>query len=182
MKCGLVVGHRWGDKGAENKTLGLTEFDFNYQLAAKIYDGVKAKGVEIAIIFRDGLYSQLPTKIKLFNPDFIVSMHCNAFNGKVVGCETLYYYADDVAKQMAQIIQDDICLSMPQKDRGIIPTRSEDRGGLLLRECTPSIIVEPFFIDNTKEVKYFLEHIHILEECYIESIIAMAKLIQGIEK
>ena len=156
MKCCLVVGHRWDDKGAENRTLGLTEFDFNYQLAAKIYDAAKdKKDLKVVIVYRDGSYSKLPAKIELFKPNFVVSMHCNAFNGSTTGCETLYYKDNDIAKQMAQIMQSEICETLPQKDRGIKPKRSEDRGGLLLKESpAPAIIVEPFFIDNTKE-KFF---------------------------
>ena len=142
MKTALIVGHKPHSPGA--CAPDICEYEFNEDLAYMISRNVE----DCSIVYRD-TYSGLPNKVNSINPDIILSLHCNAFNKKVSGTETLYYHKSFTGKIIAQEIQDVIVNILDLPDRGIKPKTTEDRGGYLLRYTrAPCIILEPFFIDN----------------------------------
>ena len=144
--CALVIGHKKSSPGAVNENAGLTEFDFNDYLAIRIEK--KVKKMRVQRIYRR-TYKELPDDINTLNPDFIVSLHCNAFNGRASGTEALYYHKSEKGKKMAEILLNHLVEHLKLPDRGIKPKTAEDRGGLLLRYTkAPCLIAEPFFIDN----------------------------------
>ncbi len=144
--CVLVIGHKAESPGKRNTNSNITEFDFNNDLARRIDQNVT--GVRIIRVYRR-TYILLPEDINTLNPDFIVSLHCNAFDGTVSGSETLYHHASEKGKLAAEIMQANIVRFLQLRDRGIKPKTSEDRGGYLLKYTNaPCIIVEPFFIDK----------------------------------
>ena len=148
--CALVVGHTRGSQGAVNKSTGLTEFDFNNGMAVRVK--LKSEAVKIEIVYRD-TYKGLPSKINSTNPDFIVSLHCNAFNEKASGTEVLYYHKSSAGRRMADIFGGNLIDFLGLQNRGSKSKTSEDRGGYLLRYTNaPCIIVEPFFIDNDHDL------------------------------
>ena len=150
MKCALVVGHRENSPGAENKRLGITEFGFNKELAERV---VELCRVDVEIVYRDR-YKDLPEKVNAINPNFIVSLHCNAFNTVASGTETLYYHRSVASSRLGWIVQKKLVDALDLPDRGLKPKRSEDRGGFLLRYTNaPCVIAEPFFIDNISDVR-----------------------------
>jgi len=164
MRVAVIIGHNNKDEGARNKNFEASEFSFNEKLAKNIQlnyhslvdfsqeINLKIDQAEIEIVYRETNYSELPRQINELNPDLIVSLHCNAFNEEVNGCEMLYYHKSEAGKKVAQIFQNEIVNLFENKDRGIKPKTSEDRGGYLLRYTNaPCIIAEPFFIDNDEE-------------------------------
>jgi N-acetylmuramoyl-L-alanine amidase len=97
MRVGLIVGHKKDAPGACNKTHKICEYEFNDQLACDIYDRIKVRSdtnIEVKII-RRRTYKQLPSDVNAYEPDFCISLHCNAFNGKWNGSEVLYYHTSD---------------------------------------------------------------------------------------
>jgi len=148
MKIALVIGHSQSSKGAANRASDIQEFDYNEHLASLIRTISK---VDIKVVYRD-TYKYLPDKINLLNPDYVVSLHCNAYNEKASGTECLYYHNSKKGKKLATLLQKAMLQALSLKDRGIKPKTSEDRGGYLLRYTTaPCVILEPFFIDNNKD-------------------------------
>ena len=148
--CALVIGHKSASPGASNLASGLTEFYFNEQLAIDIEAAVS--NVTIQRIYRR-TYQTLPTDINEFNPDFIISLHCNAFNKEASGTEVLYYHKSEKGKAMSAILQQKIVAALALPDRGIKSRTVEDRGGYLLKQTlAPCIISEPFFIDNDSDL------------------------------
>ncbi len=182
MRICLVVGHSRKNKGAKNEKHDVNEFDFNNGIAAKIYDDLKAKSdLDVKIIFRDGRYSELPTKVNMYKPDFIVSLHCNAFNKRTQGSEVLYHHKSVRSKEIARLLQEQF-VSIPIRDRGIKAKSSEDRGGLLLRETdAPCVIAEPFFIDSPAELEFIMERTDKLIDAYVNGIMASANYLEGLE-
>jgi len=81
IKCALIIGHKQSSRGAYNETYEISEFDFNEELAKQIENSLKIsdKNIEITRIYRR-TYSSLPSDVNELNPDFIISLHCNAFN------------------------------------------------------------------------------------------------------
>ena len=150
MKIALVIGHKANSPGACNTNKGICEFPFNEQLIKNLAARVANKH-EIDIVYRD-TYQGLPAKINALNPKFIVSFHCNAFNTKATGTETLYYHKSSKGAEMAKIFQKNMIDALHLTDRGIIPRSTEDRGGYLLRYTNaPCVLIEPFFIDNDSD-------------------------------
>ena len=94
--CALVIGHKKQSPGAVNVKAGITEFDFNEDLAMRIEK--KLKSTQIQRVYRR-TYKQLPDDINALNPDFIISLHCNAYNTEVSGTEVLYYHKSEKGKR-----------------------------------------------------------------------------------
>jgi N-acetylmuramoyl-L-alanine amidase len=149
MHCLLVVGHTATSPGARNPTTGVTEFQFNERLAGDID---RAAQLRTTVVYRRSL-RDLPMALNTLLPDFIVSLHCNAFNTRASGTEVLYYHKSQQGLLLAGRLQNAIVPVLDLKNRGVKPRTSEDRGGYLLRYTrTPCVIVEPFFIDNTGDL------------------------------
>lgn len=152
--CAVVVGHRESARGATSSDDNVTEFDFNSAVAAEIKKRVKKARVEV--VFRENStsgYSKLPAKLNRLKPHFIVSLHCNAFNGSATGTETLYYHTSSGGKKLATIVQRHLLDALELSDRKIKPKHESDRGGSLLKLTNaPCVIAEPFFIDNDSDL------------------------------
>lgn len=155
-KCALVVGHKPTSPGACNQTYRICEYEFNdnliEQVRTSLVDAIDPDGgIEIEVVYRNK-YKELPAKINKLNPDFVVSFHCNAFNKKASGTETLYYHTSNKGEKIAQIFQNNMVQALGLPNRGIKPKGSEERGGYLLRYTNaPAVLIEPIFIDNDKD-------------------------------
>ncbi|MFQ5881400.1 MAG: N-acetylmuramoyl-L-alanine amidase [Candidatus Methylomirabilales bacterium] len=166
--CALVIGHKKRSPGAVNARVNLTEFDFNEDLALRIEK--KVQKVDIQRIYRR-TYKELPDDINALNPDFIVSLHCNAFNERVSGTEVLYYYKSERSKKMADIVLKHLVEHLKLPNRGIKPRTAEDRGGYLLRYTkAPCVIAEPFFIDNNDDLDKAQENLDGIAAAYANAI------------
>lgn len=173
-KCALVIGHKKSSPGASNE-MGLTEFAFNEKLAMEIEDEVN--DVVTQRIYRR-TYNTLPSDINEFNPDFIISLHCNAFNKTASGTEVLYYHRSTKGKLMAEILNEKLLEALGLNNRGIKPKSAEDRGGYLLKSTVaPCVIAEPFFIDNNSDLKIVIDKRDALIKAYATSIESIANSI-----
>ena len=171
-KCALVIGHKKTSPGASNKNSGITEFDFNEKLAIAVEKEVA--GVEVQRVYRR-TYDSLPGDINELAPDFIISLHCNAFNRSASGTEVLYYHRSSKGKQVSQILLENLVDALGLKNRGIKPIDAEDRGGTLLKKTlAPCVISEPFFIDNDNDLKIAEDNMSGLINAYARSIEAIA--------
>ncbi|MDL1985814.1 MAG: N-acetylmuramoyl-L-alanine amidase [Deltaproteobacteria bacterium] len=116
-------------------------------------------------------YKDLPDDINALNPNFIISLHCNAFNTQVAGTEVLYYHKSENGKKMAEILLKYLLEHLKLPDRGIKSRMSEDRGGYLLRYTqAPCLIAEPFFIDNNSDLARAQEDLDGLAAAYAAAI------------
>lgn len=137
---------------------------------SELYDVKKYDCIEVIVIERE-TYKNLPKKVNDLNLDFAISLHCNAFNTKATGTETLYYHSSKNGKVLAEIFQKNIVNCLNLKNRGIKAKFSEDRGGYLLRyTAMPVIILEPFFIDNDDDLIQSLKKSSDFIETIIKSI------------
>lgn len=172
-KCALVIGHKKSSPGASNNSSGLTEFVFNDKLALDIEEEIS--GVQVQRVYRR-TYNSLPGDINELNPDFIVSLHCNAFDGSASGTEVLYYHRSTKGKLIAGILNEQLVQALDLKNRGLKPKTAEDRGGYLLKNTiAPCVIAEPFFIDNNEDLKTAIDKRDLLVKAYTNGIEAIAK-------
>ncbi len=173
--CALVIGHKKNSPGAVNINSDVTEFDFNEDLALRIEK--KVNHTEIQKVYRK-TYKELPDDINAIDPDFVVSLHCNAFNTKASGTEVLYYHKSEMGNKMAENILNHLVEYLKLPDRGVKPKSAEDRGGYLLRYTkAPCVIAEPFFIDNDNDLARAQEGIEGLAEAYAKAIEAVSQII-----
>jgi len=162
-KCALVVGHKPGSPGACNETQGICEFELNNELVDLIMSRLSSSvepdgGIELVKVLRN-TYRGLPSDINELNPDFVVSFHCNAFNKRASGTETLYYHKSVKGKKIADIFQSNMRYILELPDRGTKGIDVEDRGGHLLKYTNaPCVLVEPFFIDNDKDFNKYVSN------------------------
>ncbi len=175
--CLLVIGHMKSSPGAVNTNSDVTEFDFNENLAFRIEK--KVNQTDIQKVYRK-TYKELPDDINAIAPDFVVSLHCNAFNTKASGTEVLYYHKSEIGKKMAEKFLNYLVEHLKLPDRGIKPKSAENRGGYLLRYTkAPCIIAEPFFIDNDSDLSKAQENIDGLAEAYAKAIESVSKIIDS---
>ena len=173
--CALVIGHKKSSPGAVNERAGLTEFDFNEDLAIRIEK--KVKKTEVQRIYRR-TYKELPDDINALEPDFVISLHCNAFNGKASGTEVLYYHKSENGKKMAEILVNHLVGHLKLPNRGAKPKTVEDRGGPLLRSTkAPCLIAEPFFIDNNSDLARAQEDLDGLAAVYAAAIDEISRIV-----
>ena len=173
--CALVIGHKKSSPGASNDKTGLNEFDFNEKLAILIEK--KAQKTQIQRIYRR-TYQELPNDINVLDPHFVVSLHCNAYDGRASGTEVLYYHRSEVGKRIAEILQRRLHDVLGLRDREIREKTTEDRGGYLLRYTkAPCVIAEPFFIDNDEDLAKAQENLEGLAGAYASAIDEIAQVI-----
>jgi N-acetylmuramoyl-L-alanine amidase len=166
--CVLVIGHKKRSPGAINEDSNLTEFDFNDDLARRIE--VKVLNADIQRVFRR-TYKSLPDDVDELAPNFIVSLHCNAFNKQASGTEVLYYHRSKKGKKIAEILLRHLVDHLQLPNRGIKPRTVEDRGGYLLKHTNaPCVIAEPFFIDNDGDLARTQENLDGLAAAYAAAI------------
>jgi N-acetylmuramoyl-L-alanine amidase len=173
--CALVIGHKKSSFGASNDETGLNEFDFNDDLAIRIEK--KAQKTRIQRIYRR-TYRELPDDINALDPHFVLSLHCNAYNGQTSGTEVLYYHKSKVGESIAKILQRHLLDFLGLRDRGIKEKTAEDRGGYLLRYTkAPCVIAEPFFIDNDQDLAKAQENLEGLAGVCARAIDEMAQVV-----
>ena len=173
--CALVIGHKKMSPGAKNETSNISEFDFNDELARQIEQ--KVTGINIQRVYRR-TYNRLMHDINELYPDFIISLHCNAFDTTASGTEILYYHRSEKGRMMAEILLRHLVDHLQLPDRGIKPKSAENRGGPLLRYThAPCVIAEPFFIDNDNNLAKAHQNVAGLAEAYSIAINEIAQKI-----
>lgn len=173
--CALVIGHKKSSPGAGNERAGIHEFEFNEDLAIRIEK--KTRNTKIQRVYRR-TWEELPADINGLGPDFVLSLHCNSYNGQASGTEVLYYHKSQLAESIAKILQNHLVAFLDLRDRGIQAKTSEDRGGNLLRYTkAPCVIAEPFFIDNDQDLARARDDLEGLAGAYASAIDAMAQVV-----
>ena len=173
--CALVIGHKKNSPGVVNIKADLSEFDFNEKLAFLIEE--KVQKTKIQRVYRR-TYMELPDDINTLSPNFVISLHCNAFNTKASGTEVLYYHGSEKGKKISEILLNHLSGYLNLPIRGIKPKTAEDRGGYLLRYTkAPCVIVEPFFIDNDDDLARAKKDIGGLATAYSDAIEGLSQII-----
>jgi len=173
--CALVIGHKRSSPGAVNPSTGLSEFDFNDELSRLVEREVQE--AEVERVYRR-TYETLPSDLNALGPDFIVSLHCNAFDTKASGTEVLYYHRSLRGQKLAEILLKHLVAHLRLPNRGLKPCTAEDRGGYLLRYTkAPCVIAEPFFIDNDQDLARAREDLRGLARAYARAIDEAARVL-----
>lgn len=179
MKVALLIGHSKDKPGACNKAADIYEYEFNKILTALVEDFIEENSdIRVDRFYRKHGYSKLPSELNKEKFDFVVSFHCNAFNRKASGTETLYYDKSVKGKKCAEVLQSNIVKILGLSNRGIRGRNVNDRGGNLLKHTNAvTILLEPFFIDNDDDLDVVSQKLEKLVKTIGEAIIKCEKII-----
>jgi len=177
MKVALIIGHSYEDKGAVNATTGIQEFDYNERLVDRIHKILSIlENVESEVVYRN-TYSGLPAKVNATNADIAIEFHCNAFNTQASGTEMLYWHSSRKGSQLANLFQYAALDALSLRNRGVKAIDGTSRGGSLLKKTRmPTIICEPFFIDNDDDLHTAQQEFERLAERFVVAISEYASI------
>ena len=179
-KICLIIGHgqykkdsngnTYREPGATNPNNKYTEFQYNSELVPKIADKLKE---EYEILIENRAYNSIEdtAKINTFNPELIISFHCNdSENDTATGTEAIYYPGSVKGKELATIVSKNVSEALGLKNRGAKEPWQGRGSGLLSRTKAPCVISEGFFIDNDTDLKIGLERMDGYVDAIIKSI------------
>lgn len=157
MKVAVVIGHHEKSKGAYSKYFGLNEWDF--------YRKVDLCLVGVDTFFHNPNISGYNTRIKdtanrinKGNYDLVIEMHFNSFkDSSANGCETLYFYKSNKAKEYALKFSNAIsnATGIKLRNGGLKAlANTKDRGfASVYYTDAPTILIEPFFGSSNEDCK-----------------------------
>jgi N-acetylmuramoyl-L-alanine amidase len=157
-RLAIIIGHTSEEKGSRGvRPLDLHEYDFNKEVAMDLWRECREYGIDCQIFKRDEqTWSELISLVNNYsgNLGVCIELHCNSFNGKTEGTETLYNGDPSLAKH----VQDQVCLALGRKakqNKGIRLVHEVDAKHLELSDrvplTVPYCIAMPIFWDNHKE-------------------------------
>lgn len=153
----LQIGHGGNSSHYDSGAIGADgthEHKFNRdELHPLLSKELEDMGFEVVTIIQEKSFGELPDRINALNPDVILSLHFNAFNGSATGSETLHYYRSRNGLRLAKLIQDGVVKALGLADRGCKGLRSGYRGSALVKRTRAvAVILEPFFGDNPNDL------------------------------
>ena len=160
MKVFINPGHAPNgqpDQGAVNQKNGMREADQALELGLLVRGYLLKAGCDVMLLQSDNLCGEAagPNVVRTANDsgaDLFVSIHCNAFNGKARGIETLCY-GQQPGRHLAACIQHQLMAALRKIDPDSPNRGVKKRPDLAVLHCTamPAALVEAGFIDNTED-------------------------------
>lgn len=159
-------GHGGKDGGAVSKDGKVIEKDVTLAISLYLRDFLQQSGAFVVMtreedkdlaspeaeLRRKRKSEDIRNRVKLINensPDFLISIHLNAFpSAKWSGAQTFYYPGYKESAEMSYLIQDEIKRVLGNTDRQ--PKISDDIFMLREVEC-PAVLVEVGFLSNAEE-------------------------------
>ena len=175
---GLVIAHTTSLSGAKNSEYNVTENEYSRVLVTMIADLIESKyqGKYNPVIIERPEPNHWRGEIDAINSTpalaCVVSLHANAYNKQVAGCEMLYWKNSTKGKRLAQMLQDATYAVLRNPDRGIKGLDDGDRGVFIVRDTyPPTVVAEPFFIDNRIEWENYVNKQKALAHSILDAII-----------
>lgn len=158
MRVAIVIGHNEVSPGGYSSVLGKTEYDYNSKVAEYIdgfyyvYERPNIKGYNSQM---EGLAEKINGK----GYDLVIELHFNLFNSKVQGTEAVIYPNNNFTKSFGEHFCKEISNKYDLPNRGVKEHGEGQRGyGFLSKVKANTIIVEPFFGDESKASKFENEY------------------------
>jgi len=178
VKLAVIVGHEKKAQGAVMaQPFNKSEYEFNTMVAKAMhkYASTLNSEVEVEIIFRDGLgISGAYARARQLLCDAVIELHFNAFNGKVVGTETLTT-PDSSDMDFAHIVQKKMCevFGRDGQSRGVKAISKSARGGGNVHSFPGGVncLVEPFFGDTHSEASLAMNRLDEYAEALVQAVV-----------
>lgn len=162
----IDAGHGYPDEGASS-TDGTTEANINLSIALKLQELIEASGCSSILTRSDenGIYdsnknsikekkvSDLKNRVNLINEsksNLLVSIHLNKFeDSKYSGWQTFYRKNDDLSKNLAVSIQNNLNLAIQKENKREALSISDKY--IIDNTQIPATIIECGFLSNEEE-------------------------------
>lgn len=164
---GITVAIDAGHGGFDPGKVGINnalEKDINLSIALKLEEILKKQGISVIMTRTSdtGLYEEQDSNKKRAdmknrinsinegNVTFAVSIHQNSFSQESSkGAQVFYHASSDEGKQLAEILQEQIKLSINDGNHRV--AKSNDSYYMLKKSTCPLVIVECGFLSNSEE-------------------------------
>ena len=148
----------------------LFEWAYTREIATRIQYELMKVGYDAELIVRESIDVPISERARRVNAIckkvgarncFLISIHCNAFNGKARGWEVHTYLGQSKSDEYSTVFWD----TAKEILSGITPMRSDfsdgepDRDsnlGILRQTSCPAILTENLFMDNEDDCKFLL--------------------------
>ena len=162
------AGHGGSDPGKVGVN-GVKEKDINLSIALKVKERLEKEGISVYMTREEDKrvdengqeYSKaedMKSRVNVINeikPELVVSIHQNSYQSEEIkGAQVFYYVNSEKAKEIAQIIQEEMRTFDPMNDRQI---KANDTYYMLRRTEVPTIIVECGFLTNWEEANKLID-------------------------
>ena len=165
MKVLLIIGHNEVSKGAHNKQLSISEYDFwRGYVGCQVNEWSEQSDHEFKIVTRPylGRYGYKAEMRHVhgvgeeWGADTSVEFHWNGASDKnITGHEVLHFKGSTNGKRVASICDKAFDDHLPNRDRGVKRVGVGESGGYgLFVGKYPSILFEPFF---NSQLQHYLE-------------------------
>ncbi len=165
-KSGLVIldaGHGGNDPGSigyedDGETILAKEKDMNLIITLKVYDILKAKGINVALTRRKDVYVGLVERADFANAkeaELFVSIHNNSIpDPDYQGTMVLYSLKSSGGKRLASNILEAVVTSAGTINHGL---RNGTNMAVIKRTIMPAVIVECGCLSNREELENLMD-------------------------
>lgn len=140
------------DSGAVNRELNLRECDLARRAGTASARLLREAGHDVLVGQADNL-SRICTEANEAGADIFISIHFNAFNTHVGGTE-VYVSGSAASARLGASIYENLQKNLHFAPRGL---KDGSRLFVLRQTVMPSVLAEICFIDNTAEIRRYLE-------------------------
>lgn len=169
MKTAIIIGHTKLRPGAYSPYLNINEWTLNKRIAECLSDLATIYTYDSYHLGYTRMVKRMASRINTKNYDLVLELHFNAADSpKANGCEALYYFKNQSARDLGEYFCELMEVRMGIKNRFSKPLYSKkQRGFAALYYPEPTtLILEPFFGTNAKDCARFSEvnYIEIIRE------------------
>lgn len=171
--CVVVDAGHGGDDPGKVGTNGALEKDINLAIAKRLAVLLEQSDVKVVMTREDenGLYDAGASQKKVqdmkrriakmedADPDIVVSVHQNSYDGASIrGAQVFYYTGSTAGKELADIIQNRMVQGLdPENHRA---AKANDSYYLLKKTAKPIVIVECGFLSNPDEAALLIDPVY----------------------
>lgn len=170
-RLAIIVGHSEESPGSLSAlAIGMTEYAWNHEFALDLYREARTIGLEAKVFTRNGISIQKVGELvtEWCGKDGVaIELHCNSFDKKTAGTETLYDDEPVNSREFAEFMHKKIMAVFgihQRSNRGIKlrtlkdSDKTNDRGAHNLQHVkVTSCLLEPVFWDNPIEAMLLKE-------------------------
>lgn len=158
-KAAIVIGHTALRKGAYSPYLGMSEFDFNKKVAESLRDVSDIYTHESYNLGYTSMVKRTAAKINKNDYDLVLELHFNSSDKpEANGSEALCYFSNKKAKHLAIRFCELMADTYSIRPRGAKALYNKNQRGFaaVFYPKPTTLILEPFFGSNNKDVDLFI--------------------------